>query len=526
MIRPGWRVAIGAALLLVGLAGCTGKADPSPPPAVEEPQRGGTLRLGIVRPASLDPARATSIHELLIADQLFDSLTSYAATTAEPRPSLAASWTASADLTMWEFRLRPGATFVNGRAITATDVKYSLDRVAAPATRSSVADLLEAITGFGAVASGAAVELSGVSVEAPDVVRIGLDRPLTTLPSLLGSPALAVVPREAVEASSVPFAERPVGSGPFRLLSRDPQRLLLGAADPSRAYVDDVEVALFDSDGASYDAFTRGSLDWSSVPPDRTTSVDGREVVRPYAGELFYGFNLRNPKYADVRFREAIVRAVSRDAIARRIYSGALRARTGFVVEGVPGYVADPCGERCRNDQARSRALLAEAFPDGRFPEVVLDHEDERTQIAVAAAIQTDLQAVGLSVTTRATSAAAYSALLASGQQEVFRLGWIAPYPTADAFLGPLFESTSASNLTGLRSPAVDASLAAGRAAADPAARVEHFRAAERAVLDAVPVVPIGHFETRAALGSRVRGLDVTVMGTFDATAVWLVAAR
>ena len=398
--------------------------------------------------------------------------------------------------------------------------------MASPSTASSASDLLESVTGYAAVATGVATELSGVSAEAPDLVRVRLDRPQSTLPSMLGSPTLGVVPREAVEAAGVPFAERPVGSGPFRLLSRDAQRLVLRPADPARAYVDEVEVMLFANEGASYDAFASGPLDWSVVPPGRATSAMGRELVQPYAAELFYGFNLRNPKYADVRFREAIVRAIDRDGIARRIYAGALQARTGFIVEGIPGYVDDPCGERCRLNRVRSRALLAEAFPDGVYPEVVLDHEDEPTQAAVAGDIRTELRGVGISVITRATSAAAYSALLASGQQEVFRLGWIAAYPEADAILGPLFESTSTSNLTGLRLPAVDASLAAALASADPAARVEHFRAAERAVLDAVPVIPLGHFETRTALKPRVRSLEAGVMGTFDATAVWLAAER
>jgi sugar transferase (PEP-CTERM system associated) len=53
--------------------------------------------------------------------------------------------------------------------------------------------------------------------------------------------------------------------------------------------------------------------------------------VRPYLAELFYGFNLKNPRYADVRFREAIVHAVNRDAIANLI-DHVVRLRVSEVV--------------------------------------------------------------------------------------------------------------------------------------------------------------------------------------------------
>ena len=90
----------------------------------------GVLRVGIERPQSLDPAQARTPGELLVAEQLFDGLTAYDPETLAVQPSLAVRWQVSNDQRRWEFTLRPGAAFANGRVITSADVKFTLDRIA------------------------------------------------------------------------------------------------------------------------------------------------------------------------------------------------------------------------------------------------------------------------------------------------------------------------------------------------------------------------------------------------------------
>ena len=44
-------------------------------------------------------------------------------------------------------------------------------------------------------------------------------------------------------------------------------------------------------------------------------------------------------------------------------------------------------------------------------------------------------------------------------------------------------------------------------------------------VLQQLPVVPIAQFETQAISAPRVHDLQLSAMGTFDASRVWLAAA-
>jgi oligopeptide transport system substrate-binding protein len=494
----------------------------------ESRRKGGVLRLGVVAPSSLDPARARTVDELLVAEQLFDSLTAYDPRTLEPVPGAAARWQASPDQLHWEFFLKPQGAFANGRAVTSADVKYSLERIVRKETGSSVSDLLEPVRGYKAFNQGEAPELAGVTTPAPDVVAIDLDHPLAELPALLGSPAFAIVPREAVEAPDPAFGEHPVGNGPFQIRARSPDTISLvpaPGASGADILVEGVEVVLFDDVTSSYEAFTRKELDWSQVPPEHVDAAAqryGRSGYQPYLAELFYAFNVKSPKFADPRFREAIVQAIDRRAIVSAVYGGTVRVSDGLVVAGVPGHQPDPCGGRCAYDPNRATALLAEVFAGAPVPEIGLDYDDDKTQEAVAKAIQANLAQAGIPAVLRPRPLKEYQEFAVTGNQELFRLGWIAAYPSPDAFLPPLFSTGSSSNLTGLSAPAVDENLRAARAEPDGPRRLGLYQAAERAIFEQVPVVPLAQFEIHSVVAPRVRDLVLSTAGTFDGSRVWL----
>jgi oligopeptide transport system substrate-binding protein len=494
--------------------------------SANRPRAGGTLRIAVAKPASLDPAQAKLPSELLLAQQLFQGLTTYDPATMEVRPGIAERWVTTGDQMHWVFTIRPGAAFANGRAITATDVKFTLERIASKGSTSPLAVQLELIHGYGSWARAAAPELAGVIILSPSMVRIDLDQPQSALPAVVGNPALGIVPKDAATANA--FADQPVGSGPFRIGRRTADSLHLLPAAGTRHWVDAIDVTLAKTEAAAYKAFTDKKVDWAPVPPDKLgdEAVRTRRVSKPYMAELFYGFNVKDPKFADVRFREAIVRAVDREAIVKAVYGGTARPVTGLVADGVPGHVADPCGDRCRNDIAKARSLVAAVFAGTTVPTVQIDYDDDATQGAIAKAMQANLKDAGIPAALRPHPYADYLTFAISGKQELFRLGWIGAYPTPDAFLFPLFVSGLADNVTGFSSPDVDRLLKAARAEPDAAKRLAEQQSAERMIMAQLPVVPIAQFETDAVTATRVRGLVLSALGTFDATQVWLTGAR
>jgi len=485
--------------------------------------------LGQVR--SLDPAQASSPEELLVADQLFDGLTAF-----DPggtlRSAISSSWQTTPDQAHWDFVIRPDAHFANGRAITSVDVKYSLERIAHKGSTSPVALQLDRVVGFKAFYyEGKAPGLAGITTPAPDRVHFDVDQPVSVLPFILANPAFGIVAKEAVEAPAPAFADQPVGSGPFMLASRTIDTVELVRAPGATTLLDGIRIRLFSGDRAetvSYAAFTRGFLDWTRVPPDRVEDVVGlhrQAGFRPYAADLFYGFNLKNPKFADARFREAIVRAVDPAAIVKVVYGGTARPATGVTAEGVPGYLPNACA-KCSHDLAKAKELVAATFGSSAVPEVAIDYDDDPTQAAIARAMQANLHDAGIGSTIRPHAHVEYISFATSGKQELFQLGWIAPYLSLDAILTPLFSSGLPDNVTGFSVPDVDKLLKAARATPDDAARTSLYQQAERTLMDLLPIVPIAQFTTHSITSKRVRGLAVTPLGTFDATTVWLVPTK
>jgi oligopeptide transport system substrate-binding protein len=486
------------------------------------------LRLAVETPGSLDPAQARSPSEFLLVDQLFDALTAYDSATLAVKPAIAAAWQASPDFKQWDFTLRPGAAFANGRPITSGDVKYTLERIARRGSTSPAVALLEQVAGFKEFnVTAKAAGLAGVTTPAPNVVHLALDEPLAMLPAVLGNPTFGIVPRESVDAipPAPAFARQPVGSGPFTMQSRTDFELNLVPTPGTETSLKGIDVFLAKDASSAYADFLRGGVDWAEAPNDQVEPLadgKGKDEFHPYWGELFYGFNLKNPKFADQRFREAIVRAVDRDAIVRVVYGSSVLAANGLVAQGVPGAQPDPCGEVCRYNPERAKALLKEAFGDKPPPEIQLDFDDSPTQRAVAEAMQANLRSVGIVGRLRPHAYGDYLTFVRGGEQELFRLGWIGAYPHPDSFLTPLFLSGLTDNVTGFSAPDVDALLKQGRADPDEGRRIAAFQQAEKLVLTRAPVLPIAQLQTHAVTSPRVKNLVVTVIGTFDATQVEL----
>ncbi len=92
--------------------------------------------------ATLDPAIGYDWQNWSMIKSLFDGLMAYKPGTTDLVPALAESDKISEDGKTYTFTLRDGVKFSNGRAMTADDVKYSLDRTVNPKTASPGARLL------------------------------------------------------------------------------------------------------------------------------------------------------------------------------------------------------------------------------------------------------------------------------------------------------------------------------------------------------------------------------------------------
>jgi ABC-type transport system substrate-binding protein len=110
---------------------------------------GGTIIRWQSEPSTLDPVMVTDQASIEMTYKIFDGLVHFKPGTTEIEPGLAKSWDVTDDGLEYTFYLREGVKFHNGRNLTATDVKYSIDRLMDPATASpriGFADDIESVT--------------------------------------------------------------------------------------------------------------------------------------------------------------------------------------------------------------------------------------------------------------------------------------------------------------------------------------------------------------------------------------------
>jgi oligopeptide transport system substrate-binding protein len=483
------------------------------------------LRVGVVNLPSLDPTEARDPTAVMVADQIFDTLVDYDVKTLEPRPQLA-SWEVNPEQNQFTFRIQSSARFHDGRPVTASDVKYSLERIARKDSPSPLVAQLEVVTGFAAFHKEASSpELAGVTAPDPATVVIRLDSAFSSFPAVLGHPGFGIVSKSAVESTVVPFAEQPIGSGPFRVVGRETGVVHLVRYPGRRPQprLEGIDLVSFPDAAAAYRAFGEDRLEVAPVPPGEAQAAAkryGKRGTAPYVGLVFYAMNVKAPALTNTRVRQAVTLAIDRKRVVADVYGGTVEPADGVVASGLAGGDLVTCAELCAYDPDRARALLKEVSPFRVIPPVAIDHDDDPTQAAVAAAIKANLEAVGMTAIVRAHPFAEYGQFLVSGRQELFRLGWIADYPSPDGFLNPLFQSNSPENITGLTSPEVDAALRAARAEADPARRQALYREVQERVLAQFVLVPVAQLQTRLVVAERVRSFALDPLGTFDGVTV------
>jgi peptide/nickel transport system substrate-binding protein len=122
-----------------------------------------------LEPPMLDPTggAAAAIDEVVYAN-LFEGLTRFRPD-GSIAPALARSWEISEDGLTYTFHLVEGATFHDGTAFDADDVKFSLDRARAEDSTNAQKQLFAAI--------------ESVEVVDPATVRLTLSRPEARCPS-------------------------------------------------------------------------------------------------------------------------------------------------------------------------------------------------------------------------------------------------------------------------------------------------------------------------------------------------------
>jgi peptide/nickel transport system substrate-binding protein len=408
-------------------------------------------------------------------------------------PSLAESWTLSADQRTYEFKLREGLTFHNGDPFTAEDVKFSFHR--SKGSRALHEKVRE------------------VTVVSPFRVRFTLHEPWPDFMSFYGtivSGAGWIVPKKYVDqVGNDGFKRHPIGLGPYKFVSHTPGiELVMEANESYWRKMPSVRRLVFKSVPESTTRLAmlkRGEVDVAyllevpqalEVKRDPNLRLAFSGGIATFYLDFLEQWDPKSP-WADRRVRLAANYAIDRQALSDAETLGASRPAGNHVPRTFE--FALPL-EPYPYDPAKAKQLLAEAGYPGGFEAGELHQLPP--YFSLGEAIVNYFQAVGIRVRMRPMERAAYFALIGSKKAKGVCVCTSALYGNAASRISEVIPSDGAYAYGGY--PDIDAMYKQQAGETDKKRREALLHQIQRLVHERVRYGPIYDYIWPSGIGPRV----------------------
>jgi peptide/nickel transport system substrate-binding protein len=501
-------------LVTAALAGTTGA-------------HGQELKIGLPsEPTAMDPHfhNLTPNNSLLrhIFDRLVDQDENQAL-----KPGLALSWR-SVDESTWEFKLRPGVKFTDGSDFTANDAIYSFCR--APRVENSPSSF--------AIYSRA---ITGMTAPDPLTLIIKTAGPYPLIPSEVST--IAILSAKANGAGTVTFDRQEcqgvgtypkteafnagtatIGSGPYKLVRfTKGDRIVLERNDAYWGEKQAWQRVIFrpiTSAGPRVAALLAGDVDLIENVPiqdlERIKANPGYKVVQGLSARVIYlhfdyiddappgvtdasGKPLGKNPFRDKRVREAISKAIDRDAIVARIMGGVAMSAGELLPPMMFGANKDM--KAAKADVEGAKKLLAEAgYPNGFSVTVATPNDRYVNDAQIAQAVAQMLTRIGLKVGVEAMTASQFFAKRTRREFGFWLAGWISDTGEMSAQIKPLAATPDKDKGWGTTNPGgysnaeVDRLLTQALGTIDDEQRAAILAHASRIAMADYGVLPL-HFE-------------------------------
>jgi peptide/nickel transport system substrate-binding protein len=482
---------------LLKLAGAAVAVETAVTPArawSQSPKRGGTLSVRLWDPPHFDPHLTISFKSHIVYSFTHSRLLKHKAGPAVVpgtfplEGDLAESWSQPNETT-YVFKLRKGVRWhpkppVNGRELTAEDVKYTFDRFTtvkgnANAYMLASLDRVEAVDRY--------------------TVKITLKEPFAWFLDVLANPhALAIIPRECVDKfGDLKKPEATVGTGPWMFdsyrpnvglsLARNPQYFLAGLP-----YIERIEIGVDEDNASRIAAFLAGKYDLGVEFPGTINRVDWVQIKdalkqkRPHLKTVEFPANVMahismrtdQKPYSDVRVRQAMSLAIDRKTIIDSVFEG-----VGVFNAPVPAGLKDwalsveQLGEGAKyyayNPAEAKRLLAAAGYPNGFPASMCFTTYGSNILVDLSQLVLKYLKDVGIEAKLDQKEYGAYISTCFYGKFDAMTFGPQTPYLEPDNFLFGQYYPGETKNQSHINDPVAADMLVRQRRTIDPVKRRE-----------------------------------------------------
>jgi len=479
-------------------------------------------------PANIDPHQVLDVPAQNVAFNLYDNLYRYEDNPPKQIPWLAESHTVSADGLTWEFKLRAGAKFHDGSAVTADDVVYSFQRVL-KIGKAPAAPFLPVL------------KTEGIAAADPQTVRVRLEKPYG--PFFSAVPMVMIVNKKLVQSHDKDgdwgagwLASNDAGSGSYELkpetyvplekvdMERNEDHFLGWSHNPKPIRRVEIRPGQVTSTGVL--ALINGSLDFtdSYLPADQIENIDksaNARVNRNATMRIFIiRMNNKKPPFDNINVRKAFAHAFNYQGFIDEILKGNAQRDPTPLPNTIWGFPKDVKGYDY--DLKKAKEYLQKAASEGAnvkrpFEIHILQQLEQTTQAAQV--FQADLNTIGINV--KIIGSTFPNLTTAAGKVETtpdMWVHWVSTYfVDPENWVGQMYDSQFHGTWKAsawYQNPKVDELLRKARSLVDQEQRAPIYEEATRLIVADCPDIYIYNTIELCGVSKRVQGQRYCPVGS------------
>ena len=435
----------------------------------------------------LDMQKSTNSGSASIADCIFESPLRWTEDNELVPCLLKEIPTFEADGVTLHCELKPNIKFHDGTTLTASDVKYSFERMFKPETGGKSTYMYDLIKGAKEMLAGTATELEGLTVEDDTHFTFVLTNPMVTFVNNLGINYADIFPKDACEKAGKSWGTGTncIGTGKYKVVSNDDTtEVVLARFDDyhdGKPALDEVHFQFVDDLNTKMMSFKNGDVDYCDLDASQLQQYKNDPAVKdlitqyPTLGVQFVNLNLSSEKLQDVRVRKALSLAINRDELIQSIVGGAGTVPSGWLAPQTPGH--DPNAPAFEYDPEKAKALLAEAGVTNLELSAKVRANINQKQLV---AVQDYWSKIGVKLSVETEDNGVWAQDWADGSLEITAVGWFPLYADADNHMYTYFYSENAKGKSSFyNNPEFDALVSQARVEQDKQKRADLYRQAD-----------------------------------------------
>ncbi len=436
-----------------------------------------------------------------VANQIYDGLIRISERM-DLEPAIAESWATSSDGRTITFHLRREAKFHDGSKVTSDDVVFSL-------ARAIESPIVGSLYEYIARDSSGKPKLIAVDLQTVNVI---LKAPFPPILSVLTGVTAKILPRLLLQ-SNPKFFEAPIGSGPFRFVSRDETARSLTLAGDPHYYggVPKIQTLVLKESSlpeavSLARSGTASEIATHPLPFEHEVFRDGKRLTSPVVATWIIGLNIRIAPLNRLSVRLALKQALEDDSYRKRFYPDALPAY-GYIPPGLPGHIgihrAKPSATLSDSDRKTIQSLA---------PIVIQIPDALENVTGMAAHLEQTARMSGIKITVVPTQWDQLMDGYTKHTSQAFLVSMNMDYPDS-AFLLQNAESTNPDNFSGLQDQELDRLVAKSRLVQDRVERDRIHTLAVKRFEDQAVTINLFHQRQNLWVHRCVSGLVPHLMG-------------